>query len=227
MKEYKIAYGNVLKKIISELTGFFITTCLLIFAFFVVEAILLLLGYYCLVKYIAYFNPLIIKILFLIVLMFFLVLYIFIFFRKSQVILFRDYIQISRGWLYNNPFRDLRTRIKFSEIVSCEYYTIPHFGNRTSYRYTVWYYDYDNAVKITIKNGNSFIIPIVEIDDFIDVIEARMEKDNFFSNLNIDDLLKNKGLSYNDLNVRWKSKDEIDSIYYIDNTGNKVELIKY
>lgn len=39
--------------------------------------------------------------------------------------------------------------------------------------------------------------------------------------------MENKGLSYNNLNVRRKSKDEINSIYYTDATGNKVNLIKY
>ena len=121
------------------------------------------------------------------------------------------------------------TLTKSKKIILYQDYSeyIPFGYQRRGNDYAVSIFNWDSLVKIKDKSGHKYYIPVKNADDFIDEVNLYAERARFFSKLNIDLLLKNKGLSYNDLNVRWKSKDEIDSIYYTDNMGNKVELIKY
>lgn len=141
-------------------------------------------------------------------------------------------IFVRKNRIFGSPFfihkGIFNQKILFKNIVYCDYSEYIPFGSqRRGNDYAVSIFNWDSLVKIKDKSGHKYYIPVKNADDFIDEVNLYAERARFFSKLNIDLLLKNKGLSYNDLNVRWKSKDEIDSIYYTDNMGNKVELIKY
>lgn len=151
-------------------------------------------------------------------------------FRKKKIVLYNDLIYVGKNnlsdifYLYTGIFNQ---KILYKNIVYCDYAEYIPIGSRRGYDFAFLIFNYDSLVKIKDKTGHKYYIPVKNADDFIDEVNLYAERARFFSKLNIDLLLESKGLSYNDLNVRWKSKDEIDSIYYTDNMGNKVELIKY
>lgn len=224
MKLYKYDYGNKLKKLASLFCAYFALIIeYIFFSFVIVIFSILCINVFkdnLIIKYVVVVLSLIINV-------FMLILFLKIILRKDGVILDNNKIIIRRKIHYK--FK-LTYQIKYENIDVCQEYNgevIPSYY-RELYNFPILWFNWDNIVIIIDNKKNTYYLPVQNANEFIYVVNKYAQKAKFFSNLNIDDsLLKNKGLSYNDLNVRWKSKDKIDSIYYIDNMGNKVELIKY
>lgn len=228
LNEYEFDYGSKVKKFFSDLMGSFCNISAIfwfLFALFYAFAELLNLinnsNLLSVIRFIYFFINA------------FIILYCIITLTKSKkIILYQDMIFVRKNTIFGSPFfihkGIFNQKILFKNIVYCDYSEYIPFGyQRRGNDYAVSIFNWDSLVKIKDKSGHKYYIPVKNADDFIDEVNLYAERARFFSKLNIDLLLKNKGLSYNDLNVRWKSKDEIDSIYYTDNMGNKVELIKY
>ncbi len=147
-------------------------------------------------------------------------------FRKNGVILENNRIIIRRKTHYNFKFT---YNINYENIDVCQKYDgemIPSYY-RELYNFSVLWFNWDNIVIIIDNNKSKYYLPVYNADDFVEEVNMHVKKAKFFSELKIDDLLKERKLDYSDLSVRWKSANEIDSIYYIDKNGNKVDLIKY
>lgn len=152
-------------------------------------------------------------------------------FLPKKIVIYQNSISVKRNNISTCPIEwGISDNILYSSIVSCNYYKGPHFRGIGNPYYAILLFDWDSLVEIVCEKNKKYYIPVKDADDFIAEVNARVEKIKFFRALNIDNLLKDKNgktISYYDLKVRWKSSDKIDSVYYIDDCGNNIDIIKY
>lgn len=86
--------------------------------------------------------------------------------------------------------------------------------------------DYDNTLLIQ-TNNRKYIFSVKNSEDFYNRIIQSADRIKFLKELKIDDLIVNHKLEYSDLKFRWKSSKELDSVYYIDSSGNETTIAQF
>ncbi|MCH5320115.1 MAG: hypothetical protein J1E36_00030 [Eubacterium sp.] len=86
--------------------------------------------------------------------------------------------------------------------------------------------DYDNTLLIRTTKHN-YIFSVKNSEDFYDRIMQSVDRIKFLKELKIDDLIVSHNQEYGDLKFRWKSSNELDSVYYIDNSGNEITIAQF
>ena len=84
--------------------------------------------------------------------------------------------------------------------------------------------DYDNTLLIRTTNNRKYIFSVKNSEDFYDRVMQSADRIKFLKELKIDDLIVSHNLEYSDLKFRWKSSKELESVYYIDNSGNEITI---
>ncbi len=226
MHLYKYDYGNIFKKFTSLFFSCFelVFGCLF-FLFIIVLLCVLCINWFSDNSIIKYFFVVLGVIIHFCILLYFLKIAL----RKDGVILENNKIVIRRKFSYHFKYT---YQVNYEDIEVCQKYDGEIISScyRELYNFPVLWFNWDNVAIIVDKNKSEYYLPICSADDFIAEVNARVKQYKFFSELNIDNLLIDKSgkkLNYSDLKIRWKSADEIDSIYYTDDSGNKIELIKY
>lgn len=228
--QYEFDYGKTYKFVLSKIEQF--NSNLVSFIMISIPILLIQMGLntvfaeiikqHLTIRYFLYLPSIIIVCLFICPI-------VFLFF-KTKIVITNSHLHIKRYTF--NPFslnRGFNDVIDIIHITECKYYNGPK--KRTYLRnnpFSVYLFDWNSLVEIKTES-KTYYVPIKNSKEFIAEINSRIEKINFFKKLNIDDLLLTKDgkkLSYNDLYVRWK-ESKIDGVYYVNENGEKVDLISY
>ena len=225
--KYKFSYGNFFNFILSQYIimnyHLFTVFCFIFLDFSLYNIVSRVFGNQV-------FFLEIIKILFFSLALFCLIYFAVIFFVPKKVILFSDFIYIKRYFLnYSYLFRGFNDKIYLYDVIECKKYDGKRYRLDRTGPYSIFFFDWNDLVEIKTEY-KTYLVPIKNSDNFITKVNAKIKQYYFFRELNIDNLLVDKSgkkINYSNLKVRWKSLNEIDSIFYVDESGEKIEIIKY
>lgn len=226
--EYKFSYGNIFNFIFSEFFLIVYNSFSLLLVSIFMAVIYGDLEYkfrdnYIFVKVITIFMV----ILFTIYFSFLIV----IFFLPKKVIINGEVLIVKRYMLnFKYIFRGFNDKIFIEKIIECHIYNGERPRLDRSKEYAVFFFNWDDLVEIVTDKNRKYLVPVKNSENFIEEINAKIKQHQIFNELKIDNLLVDKSgkkINYSDCKVLWKSKGEIDSIYYIDESGEKVEIIHY
>lgn len=223
--KYKFSYGNSIKYVISQIMIFILNIFGIVFLNLSIFSL-----FYCIYslfnwknKKIFFVNEFIGLILF--ASFFTLSLCMIIQFLPKCVILNDDSVKIKRHYLNPNYYiRGFNDKILIKKIVECKKYNGYRYRLDRSLPYAVYYFNWDDLVEINTENEKRYLIPIKNSDDFIKQVNLRMERIKFLEKYNLNSVIAARGISPEQIKFRWKSQDELESVYYIDYQGNKVDI---
>ena len=69
-----------------------------------------------------------------------------------------------------------------------------------------------------------YYIPVKNSEDFIKQVNMRMERIKLFEKYDLNRVIAARGIKPEQIKIRWKSQNEVESIYYINYQGNKVDI---
>lgn len=179
-KEYEIAYGNMPTRILSTVFHLIIEA-LYLFLFDIVAALLIMfINVLIAIAADTYVTKCIFTVLFAVLIIFDIVDLIMVIFRKPQVILTDSYLYLKRSYFDELGGIHRHQVILYSEILSCEPTWTSYATKMRNEYYLLYFYDRDH--EITIKTNKrfwgfsmSYIIPIVNDEEFMDDLTDRIE----------------------------------------------------
>lgn len=152
---------------------------------------------------------------------------IFISFLPQKVKIVNDKIKVYRHCIFLLPFdiwKGFNDNISIDKIDNISLTNRKEVGHILFFEpIPVGFIDWKNMVIINTKRS-CYYIPVKNSDDFIKQVNLRMERIKFLEKYNLNSVIAARGISPEQIKFRWKSQDELESVYYIDYQGNKVDI---
>ena len=216
--KYKFDFGSSLKLIISYAWEFVGNIGLILISLMIMFALSSWLN--------PYSNYLIIKIILIIYSVITILadlFFLFMIFIPKNIVLTDEKILVNRFCSPLQTFvwdiRGINDRISYSEISYCQRCTNLLWGSHIPFLIV----NEKNVVEIKTKY-KTYFLPVKNSEDFIKQVNLRMERIKFLEKYNLNSVIAARGISPEQIKFRWKSQDELESVYYIDYQGNKVDI---
>lgn len=220
--KYKFSYGSLINFILNQIIIIcyhaFTVLCLLFLVFVVFGTLDHLFKEQEVIS-------IIIKILPIYLIAFWLIYLTIILFIPKKAIIKTNFIKVRRYFLnFSYLTRGFNDEIFINDIIECKKYDGKRYRLDRTKPYAVFFFDWDSLIEIKTKDDKCYLVPLQNSADFIKEVNARIERTRFFEKYKLDSVIAEKGIQPEDIKVRWKSQGEIESIYYMDKMGNKVEI---
>lgn len=223
--KYKIAYGNIFKRILYYIVRFIINLTITLF-----------LTIFTIIFIPSITQSKTIAIILAIIITAANIAMLIIGFTPRSIVLEEDGIKINGHifWgtknIHRLPTKYIR-KIPYCDITDIEwlvdfYDVYNEYFNRFALLTSLGC-DYDNTLLIRTTNKRKYIFSVKNSGDFYDRVMQSADRIKFLKELKIDDIIVNHDLEYSDLKFRWKSSKELDSVYYIDKSGNKITIAQF
>lgn len=139
--------------------------------------------------------------------------------RVRRFVLFGKYSLIDGKTEFDIPYSEIRD-IDWITSAYMHLETVGTVYNGTS----VYTCDYKNT--LLIKARGCFVISVKDSVDFYERVWQSVDRIKFLKELDIDELIVNAGVDYDDLHLRWSNTD-FGSVYYIDKNNNEITIAEF
>ncbi len=139
--------------------------------------------------------------------------------RVRRFVLFGKYSLIAGKTEFDIPYSEIRD-IDWITSAYMHLETVGSVYNGTS----VYTCDYKNT--LLIRARGCFVISVKDSADFYERVWQSVDRIKFLKELDIDELIVNAGVDYEDLHLKWNNAD-FGSVYYIDENNNEITIAEF
>lgn len=157
-----------------------------------------------------------------------MLVFIFISFLPQKVKIINDRVKVYRHCIFLLPFdiwKGFNDNINIGKIENIYITNRKDVGYLLRYEpIPVAFIDWENMIIINTERSR-YYIPVKNSEDFIKQVNMRMERIKLFEKYDLNRVIAARGIKPEQIEFRWKSQNEVESIYYINYQGNKVDIL--